>query len=63
MRTRKINVHAIQCLTPAPLEEGEYQAMVSHLKKLLITIPPLKGNPPLVGIGGTITALSPLNWG
>ncbi len=46
-----------QFLTSDPIEEGEYQAMISHVRKLLMDIPPLKGNPPLVGIGGTITAL------
>lgn len=50
-------------LTSDPIEEREYQAMTSHVRKLLINIPPLKGNPPLVGIGGTITALFSVKQG
>lgn len=67
VRVFSLNIGSVtlteQFLTSDPVEEGEYQAMAAHVRKLLVNIPPLKGNPPLVGIGGTITSLFSVKQG
>jgi len=52
-----------QFLTTDPVGEGEFQAMASHVRKLLDRIPPLRGDASLVGIGGTITTLCSVKQG
>jgi len=67
VRVFSLNIGSVtlteQFLSSDPIKEDEYQAMASHVKRLLVKIPPLKGNPPLVGIGGTITALFSVKHG
>ncbi len=67
VRVFSLNIGSVtvteQFLTSDPVEEGEYQAMASHVGKALTNIPPLKGNIPLVGIGGTITTLFSVQQG
>ncbi len=67
VRVFSLNIGSVtlteQFLVSDPIKEDEYQAMASHVKRLLVNIPPLQGNPPLVGIGGTITALFSVKQG
>jgi exopolyphosphatase/guanosine-5'-triphosphate,3'-diphosphate pyrophosphatase len=67
VRAFSLNIGSVtlteQFLTSDPVKEGDYQTMASHVGKLLMDIPPLKGNPPLVGIGGTITTLFSVKQG
>jgi len=52
-----------QFLTTDPVQEQQYQAMASHVRKLLDTIPPVGTYATPVGIGGTITALYSVKQG
>ncbi len=52
-----------QFLTADPVQEREYQAMVSHAMKILDNIPPPCTDTTFVGIGGTITALCAVKQG
>jgi exopolyphosphatase/guanosine-5'-triphosphate,3'-diphosphate pyrophosphatase len=67
VRVFSLNIGSVtlteQFLTSDPVKEGNYQAMASHVGKLLVDIPPLKENPPLVGIGGTVTTLFSVKQG
>jgi exopolyphosphatase/guanosine-5'-triphosphate,3'-diphosphate pyrophosphatase len=67
VRAFSLNIGSVtlteQFLTSDPVKEEDYEAMASHVGKLLMDIPPLKGNPPLVGIGGTITTLFSVKQG
>ncbi len=67
VRVFSLNIGSVtlteQFLTSDPVEEGEYQAMTSHVSKLLDNIPPLGGDAVLVGIGGTITSLFSVRQG
>jgi exopolyphosphatase/guanosine-5'-triphosphate,3'-diphosphate pyrophosphatase len=67
VRVFSLNIGALtlteQFLTSNPVKEGDYQAMASHVGKLLVNMPPLRENPPLVGIGGTITTLFSVKQG
>ncbi len=67
VRVFSLNIGSVtlteQFLTSDPVEEGDYQAMASHVGKLLVDIPPLKENPPLVGMGGTVTTLFSVKQG
>ncbi|UCD72260.1 MAG: Ppx/GppA family phosphatase, partial [Syntrophobacterales bacterium] len=67
LRVFSLNIGSVtlteQFLTADPVEEGEYQAMASHVRKLLDNIPPLNGDASLVGIGGTITTLFSVKQG
>ena len=67
VRVFSLNIGSVtlteQFLTSDPVEEGEHQAMASHVGEVLANIHPLKGNIPLVGIGGTITTLFSVQQG
>ena len=67
VRVFSLNIGSVrlteQFLTSDHVEEGEYQAMASHVRKLLADIPPLRGDASLVGIGGTITTLFSIKQG
>jgi exopolyphosphatase/guanosine-5'-triphosphate,3'-diphosphate pyrophosphatase len=52
-----------QFLTSDPVQEREYQAMASQVRKLLDTIPPVGTDVTPVGIGGTITTLYSVKQG
>ncbi len=67
VRVFSLNIGSVtlteQFLTSDPVEEGEYQAMTSHVSTLLNNIPPLRKDASLVGIGGTITSLFSVKQG
>lgn len=46
-----------QFIASDPVNEDEYLAMVSHVRRLLEALPPLAAHALLVGIGGTIATL------
>jgi exopolyphosphatase/guanosine-5'-triphosphate,3'-diphosphate pyrophosphatase len=50
-------------LTSDPVQEREYHAMASHVRKAVSNIPPAGPDATLVGIGGTITALCSVKHG